>query len=514
MTVGIPVDFAFQSSNMIDETPTIEDLEYGCSAPVIDKGKEVRGDMWVWEYRGKDDYVVPAWDNTEAEKGTYEIGDVLFKNCKTIKITGKKGSGIFEKTRPLEPEDYQSWDEPNGDVLDYTKFTHRYFRVSNKVSGANKALSRTFRSPSGISHYSLLWDTCKIYGCTNEAGWIWYAHPLPFNRCINTCLNKGYSSKYDSATDIKATFGDCWGEKIIRFRSVIERDGYFYFRTHLNKPLEYGLWETGTKYDYTWTRVTNPADIDGFVKKRMVNALSPFDGKNYTAAKGIPPEGVARWVVTAKEEFDSIGFGRVLCDYITITASTPEGKLLDKITKYAVDNSLVENSDREYPTTAVLYFSRDEDDKSILLPAGTVLTIEIASLLEMQIGEIVGGETLDAGFTNVAFQNKMKDFSPKAQDQWGNWDYIDGVRVKVHSGTVDFPVATYDGMDRLMLLIGGRKVLINSSDSHKNEQPDGHRIFGATMLIARFLNLVLATSEKDKKIGDIAKYTFNVEEIV
>ena len=470
--------------------------------------------MWIWEYRGKDNYVVPTWNTKEAEKGSYEIGDVLFKDCKTIKITGKKGSGVFEKTRPLEPEDYSGWDEAKGDVLDYKKFKHRYFRVKNSTSGSSKNLSRSFRSPSGISHYNMLWDTCRIYGCRSKAGWIWYAHPKPFNRCINTCLNKGYSSKYDSATDIKAGFGSCWGEKIIRFYSVIERNGYFYFRTHLNKKIQYGLWRTGTKYDYTYSRVTSPSDIEGFVKKRMVNSLAPFDGKNYTAAKTIAPSGVARWQVTAKDEFDSIGFGRIVCDKVTITASDEDGKQIGKITGYQIDNRLNSSSAREYPSTAILYFNNSTSGKRQLMPAGTVLDIEVHSQDELEVGEIVGGETLEAGFTKVQFQNKMKDFSPKEQDQWGNWLYIDGVRVSVHSGTVNFPVASYDGLNRLMLLIGGRKVLINSSDSLLNEQPDGHNIFSATMMIARFISLNLATSEKNKKIGEIAKYDFTVEEIV
>jgi hypothetical protein len=179
-----------------------------------------------------------------------------------------------------------------------------------------------------------------------------------------------------------------------------------------------------------------------------------------------------------------------------------------------VDNTLNHSSKREYPSTVILYTGRNEDGTVHLLDAGTVITIEVAGALDIEVGEIIGGETLDAGFTKLAFQNKMKDFSPKEQDRWGNWYYKDGVRVSVHNGTVNFPVADYDGMNRLMLLVGGSTVLINSSDSLLNEQPDGKNIFAATMMIARFLSLELATSEKNKKIGEIAKYNFTVEEIV
>ena len=64
------------------------------------------------------------------------------------------------------------------------------------------------------------------------------------------------------------------------------------------------------------------------------------------------------------------------------------------------------------------------------------------------------------------------------------------------------------------MLIGGQKVVINSSDSTGNEVPDSYNIFSATMLIARFTSFELATNEKNKRIGDRATYNFIVEELV
>jgi len=69
-------------------------------------------------------------------------------------------------------------------------------------------------------------------------------------------------------------------------------------------------------------------------------------------------------------------------------------------------------------------------------------------------------------------------------------------------------------MNRLMLKIGGAKVVVNSSDSTLNEQPDGQHVFDATMMIARFTKFELATSEKHKRVGELAQYVFTLEELV
>ena len=130
------------------------------------------------------------------------------------------------------------------------------------------------------------------------------------------------------------------------------------------------------------------------------------------------------------------------------------------------------------------------------------------------VGEIMPASKLEAGMTNFTFKNKFKDFSPKEQDQWGNWYYTDGVRVQVHSGVVDLPVTSYDQLNRLMMMIGGQKVVINSSDSIHNEMPDSRDVFSATMMIGRFTTFELSTNTKSKQIGDFATYNFTVEELV
>ncbi len=63
-------------------------------------------------------------------------------------------------------------------------------------------------------------------------------------------------------------------------------------------------------------------------------------------------------------------------------------------------------------------------------------------------------------------------------------------------------------------MIGGQKVVINSSDSIHNEMPDSRDVFSATMMIGRFTTFELSTTKKNKQIGDIATYNFTVEELV
>ncbi len=196
----------------------------------------------------------------------------------------------------------------------------------------------------------------------------------------------------------------------------------------------------------------------------------------------------------------------VIADTIDIRVSDEAGTALFELNNYPVDNSVAPNRDEQYPATVVLYF-----DKTY--PPGSVITIWLHSSV-VTVGEIIGASKLDAGFTKVNFKNTFKDFSPKEQDQWGNWYYKPGARVKVHTGSVEYPIMSYDQLNRLMLMIGGQKVVINSSDSTENQVPDGRNVFEATMMIARFTKFELASADQKKRINEIGTYNFSIEELV
>ena len=512
MTIGLPIALSFQSSNVEDKAVTLEELLQDCQSPIFTKGLELQSDEWVFEYVNDINYVPKTWNQADEDAGLYDLDEVLFKNCKLIKVTGKSGTGITTHQRPKEPEEYGAWDAG----VDPTAFSYRYMRVSN--ASTNGWLNRTWYSASGGIWYYMFWEARGFGGCGTGA-WRWSAKdvdhedPRGIEDYLRTCLINTYSTKFDAAKDIKAEV-IYWGspnrskENTLQFKSIIERGGYFYYRTHLNIPIQYATWTEGTEFQYSYMEVISPADIDGFIQKRRTNAHNPFDGKNYTKAvvDTSLTEGVATWSMLATEDFDSVAFGGLVCDSIDLKVMDLDGVVQFQLNNYIVDNSVAINSDIDYNSTRILYTKEMMNSEWVI-----EVTLHGATV---EIGEIIGAKSIDAGFSKATFQNKFKDFSPKEQDQWGNWYYIEGVKVHVHSGTVLFKILRYDQLNRLMVLIGGKKMVINGSDSLDNEVPDGEKIFDATMMIGRFTRFELDSAEKNKRLGTKGEYIFEVEELV
>lgn len=492
MTIGVPSVFSFQGSSVTDSAITMQQLLANCQSPVFQKGLEIRSGEWVYEYQGDVDFTPKTWNATDEADGVYQLDEILFKDCSLIKVVGKSGTGITYHQTPKEPEEYGSWDTD----MNPATWTKRYVRMtSDQVCG----------------WLEKMWQvTNREYFMTVRTDvYTWHARDCDANSSLlENAIRR--SQKYNSSTDIKATI-TTWGltaQPTVRINSMVERSEHFYLRTSVDAPLQYNTWTTGTAFQYSYMTVLSPADIDGFVQKRMVNALCPFDGKNYSKSvfDTSATDGRATWTLINSREFDMIGFGRIKATAINIRITDPDGVLVFLLSNYGVDNSIDNSSTIEYATTLMLY-------TNTMIPVGYITTISLEAPV-VEIGEITPASKLDAGFTNLEFNNTFKDFSPQEQDQWGNWYYIDGVRVHVHTGTVDFPLMRYDQMSRLMILIGGQKVLIDGSDALGNVLPDGKNIFASTMMIARFTKFDLATSSKNKRIGDIATYSFNLEELV
>ncbi len=496
MTLGLPIPLSYQSSNVTDKVPTLDELIVDCQAPVFEPGLEVKDGVRVYEYQGEQ-FTPKVWNAQNEIDGVYIMDEIILKDCKLYKVTGKSGTGITYHQKPKEVNEYNCYDYD----MDYLDWNCRYVKVSSAT--ACNWLTKKWNAHN--KQYTMCWDNCNdlhkwAVRDTRAACYVKY----------NTIKT---SSKYDSSADIKATIVS-WGapglsrSNTVQMNSMIERGDYYYLRTNKDIPLEYHTWTTGTAFDYSYGAVISPADIDGFVQKRLHAAHLPFDGKNYsrTIWDTKETEGFARWDIIASEDIDSIALGAVVCDTVDFRISDQDGNSLFELNTYPIDNTIAPGRNEVYPSTIVLY-----TDKTY--PAGSVVTIMLYAS-EVTIGEIVGASKLDAGFTNLNFKNTFKDFSPREQDQWGNWDYINGVKVKVHTGTVEYPISSYDQINRLMLLIGGQKVVINSSDSTLNEVPDGRRVFEATMMIARFVKFDLQSTEVDKRIGAKATYAFSIEELV
>ncbi len=170
----------------------------------------------------------------------------------------------------------------------------------------------------------------------------------------------------------------------------------------------------------------------------------------------------------------------------------------------------------DYKTTTIGY-AYEENAASHLqnrvVEAGGTVEIEVKGGY-IEVGSILLGLSMDAGFTNVVFQNEFVDLSPNEQDQWGNILYKKGVRYNVYTGKVDVRISEYDMMNKLMISIGGQTVIVDGSDNMTNLPTDSRCIFNSTEFVGRISNFKLQTNMKDKQIGDMASYTFTVKENV
>ncbi len=486
------------SSNVTDPAPTLDELVKNCQSPVFQKGTEFQAGDWVYIYNSKTDFTPRVYNQVEADKGLYNIDEILLKDCKLVKVTGKSGTGITEHKKPKEPNNYKCLDT----TMNYKDWECRYVKISNETQCG--WLTKKWNIDN--FQYTIMW-------CGQKNKYQWVIRDLRNSpECNVAYFDIEFSSKYDASTDIKAQRIQWAGtglsrKEAIRVRSMVQRGKYWYIRTDKDLPLEYWNWSTGTAFKYTYEEVLDPMDIPGFVQYRRHQAHAPFDGKNYTRTEfHTGDDGFARWDLLVTEPIDSIAFGMVITDTINVRVSDQNGISQFEINNYPVDNSVAPNRDEQYPSTVVLYL-----DKTY--PAGSVITIWLNSSV-VTVGEILFASKLDAGFTKVNFKNTFKDYSPTETDQWGNYYYADGVRVKVHTGTVEFPVMSYDQLNRLMLLIGGRRVVINSSDTTENQVPDGRNSFEATMMIARFTKFELSTADQKKRINELGTYVFSIEELV
>ncbi len=500
---------SLQTSNVIDVTETLEDFLMDCVNNSFDNGLELRDGEWVFAYVGES--LIPRiWNQTRQDQGDYNLDEILWVPCnvgtgssqyknagKLIKVTGKDGSGIETHQRNLQPEEYGVWDEASKVGMNYGSFKNRYWRVAND----NPIKQWVYDS----RHYYYYWANGLTWSAKDLTATLVHCP----NLYLRTNLGVNATKSYSRASDIKAEVPKWCGpgspgpRHTYQFKSAILRNGCYYFRTHLNIPAKTATWTTGA-FKYSYSTIITPADIPGFKDRRLSKGSLPFDGKSYTKAliDTTHTAGVASWRLLATDEFNSIAFGRINCRTINVRVEDKDGNVLSEINNFFVQNEAGINSDLEYDSTVVLYTTG-------LMPAESYINITLVGEM-VEIGEILGSKSVNAGFTKMQFKSKFIDFSPSEESQWGDWDYLDGNRVKEFSGTVEFPIMEFDSLNRLMLLIGGQTIVVNASDSTLNEAPDGFTVFESTQLIGRITKMELDSSEQYKKIGDIGKYTFTM----
>ncbi len=486
MTISTIAETAFLSTTAVDSAYTIDDLvDTSCKSMPLTEGLEVQIGEDVFEFRGDNDIYPEVYSSSN----TYAVGDVVIQNCKLHVVQ--------ELGKAKEPEEYSAWETS---LSNWKTWSERYFRVPySSTSGTwNKGEwkydKRWYFVVKDTATGHLTWvakDTAVIpMNCPPQ----WYLKSsLRYSTTTHFSFNTDYRAKSVSWCAPGLSRRDT-----LQIKSVIIRNGYMYFRTTANVPVEY-------KADVLH-EVKSPDDIDGFVYKRKVCGLKPFDGKNYTACDQSPDSGMVEWKFMSGGYFDTISLNRVIADDVSVIVKDNQGLVVFEIGNYPVDNTLG-SPGVEFPASAVLYtqdvMTKGEYEVTVRIHGGNV-----------SLGGLNLGLKIKAGLTNTLFENKFVDYSPKEKDQWGNIFYKVGIKTSVFSGTCDMLLSDYDRINRVLIYIGGREVIINGSDSDNNTPPNSLNIFQATMMVARFASMVQRTIVVDTKIDSIATYSFSIEEIV
>ena len=237
------------------------------------------------------------------------------------------------------------------------------------------------------------------------------------------------------------------------------------------------------------------------VYKSPVNNLKPFDGKNYTTAKATTTMTYTVKGITNK--FDTLALGRIKADSVDIIFKDPLGVQVGPTISKTLDTTRDPDGNLEgWYTTDISYSS------AIMDPNSTV-EIEITGD-SIELGSILLGMSVDAGFTKLNLQNSYIDYSVAEENQFGFIDYVERGKVAVYDGLCDVFVTDYDRIDRLMTSLGAQLIILNGSDK-KNTVPDGQSVFAATQKIGRLFNFKQQTKLDGKRLHQMATYSFTLK---
>lgn len=343
-----------------------------------------------------------------------------------------------------------------------------------------------------VEYYKGIDGGAKLYGVAKEL-----TRYLTFKTEIGVTV---LDSVLDSTLETKAychNTSNCLNEWFPK--TIIRRNGVLYFRTNTDDARE-----TKVVNDVGYTSLDRLDQVPwGWTYSRPTDTYAPLDGKQYTYVEA-PYEIV--YNVEAGEAFDTVAINGLIADTVTIQFTPTDGsEAIPLITFTPKNNRDLESRLSAAKTTLIAYAPRDV--------VGTV-TITATSTGNVRIGGISLGLSANAGFTNLTFTNRFKDYSPYEKDIYGNVLYIPGVKTNMYIGTVDIWLKDYDMINRLMASIGGETVILNGSSNKDNSGSDNVNFFASTMVVGRIRNFVLKTKLDNEELGQMATYSFEIEEDV
>ena len=472
MKLSLVTEIDKSSTDVVDTTEKLDNTvhrNYPANSEL-----QYNGD--IWQNVGET-ILIPVYD----ANATYNLGDLVYKDGLIQKATSQ---GI--EMVPKQPWDYSAVDtskNPND-------WTERYVKITD-------SFSEGFAYTQGNNGFTYKHGTIRtdqliltiLNASTNEPvePYWWYGgweYP--------EISNETFESK-----------AEVYGYDNYGFFTYFMNGTSLYARTHLDAEIEYDTTPGGVVF----TPITNITELGTFAKVRPTMDNAPFDDKHYSKAK--KQTSMTYTVNIGDSKFDTLGLGRVIADTVDVyfyDELDGGGTLIDSTIGYPINNSRDINSLLpDYDTTATVY------SDTVVNKGGSIRFVLHGSFVSL--GTIMCGLKVDAGFTNLQFSNSFIDHSPKNVDNWGNVEYIEGVKVMVFDGTVDLPITSYDMMNRLMLSIGGSTVILNGSDSVDNQPADSESIFASTMIIGRMSNFKLQTTLKNKRMNELATYSIKIVEL-
>jgi len=442
-------------------------------------GCEMQFDGSIWQNVGET-IIVPIYNSTVS----YSLGDIVYKDGMVQKIID-----FNDSQQPKQPEDYTAHDTSH----DSSDWTERYIKLFDPFTDGDSYTIGDY------THVFSDWREAhgKIaHTITGSSGFGGVQYQARHFYEVN-------NDTTEMTPDVPA-YGLDNADTGYGFWTFITRNDALYARTHVNVPTEY---VTISGSDPVFAIVSHIDQLGTFARVRPTLDNAPFDDKHYS--KAIRADSMTFTVNVLSAKFDTLALGRVTgttADVYFYDGPDGTGTLIDSTVGYPIDTKRdVGGLLPEYQTTTIIY------SDTVINPGGSIRFVIDGN--NVKLGTIMAGLKVDAGFTNLVFSNSFIDHSPKNVDNWGNVEYIEGIKVNVFDGTVDIPITTYDMMTRLMESIGGSTVILNGSDSINNTAPDSESIFASTMLIGRMSNFRLQTKLDKKRIGDLATYSIKLTEL-
>lgn len=445
-----------------------------------------------------------------------------------------KGDLVMYNKGELVPSIYK-FDED--EIVDYTwqkiVYEGQAVRYGGNIYIANTDVTLTYGRAISAIYDSPTWEQLMSQQTYTVGSWKFKGS------VVGTYPDIGYIVRRYDLNDVQqdsATLYFVDGDNIVaqdpNISTILETDAYVYHNGYLIylDPKEI---DPSTHSSFTlWNEGIDAIEDIGFSYYSNGTPLNPFDNKNHTV---VQKDTQITYIVKGLIAFDTLALGKIKADSATIVfrlpPSSPNYELwLDGNKVASGGNGIVTLETRaidtsrddavvleKWHTTEIFYsyfINPDSTVESVIMEKDSTveITIDIAPGEIAQLGTILFGMSVNAGYSNLSMKHTYQDFSIAERDPWGNFDYVERQRINTYKGTVDVKITNYDKTIRLMTSLGKQLVIVNGSTS-KTIAPNSQSVFASTRMIGRFMLFETETQVSDGDLDKYAEYEFVLEEL-